>query len=616
MMMTRSVPTDWWFCAQILTLAWIAATAAPAWAATAASLQPGQIYRVAKIHFHGNRNVSDGELLAQMKTKERPFYQVWKTRPEFNPGAFETDLKQLKRLYQINGYYQAVVHYDLSIADHLVTVDIDITENKPVLVQSIDLRVDDSGQRPEPSSYKQILKPGDVFTQQAYEKIAENLRTQFFNRGCAHVQVKRQALVNTSVNRARISYFVQPGVPAVFGDTKVEGTRNVSPTVVLRELQYRPGEEFSQTKIEESRARIVKLDLFAMVRFNPQLETGNPKVVPITIVVQERPKHSIKAGGGYNTESQVVANLQWSDRNWLGDGRKLSLLAQYSNIDSMLVANFTQPYMFGIRALSGVVDVREDIQQVPPYTLFATRILPHLNYEFSSSLSGYLGFRAEYAKLTAVDPSVIRALGPLRESGFLFGPYIGLVLNTTDDPYNPHHGYALTADAIQGGGGFGGKYSFYRFEAEAKHYQDVGWGTILATRLKVGTGDSLGSKSDYPLFYRFYAGGEGSVRGYGYWRLGPTSSNDVPLGGLSDIEGSLEARHQIWEALWGALFLDFGQLSLHPYDLPVSNLRFAAGPAVSYMTPVGPVRVDLGFPFKKPQGQAGWQVYFSIGQFF
>ena len=586
------------------------------WAATVASLQPGQIYRVAKIHFHGNRNVSDGELLAQMKTKERPFYQIWKTRPEFNPGTFETDLKQLKRLYQINGYYEAAIRYDLSIADHLVTVDIDITENKPVLVQSIDLRVDDSGRRPDRSTYDQILKPGDVFTQQAYEKIAEDLRTQFFNRGRAHVQVKRRALVNTSVNRARIAYFVEPGVPAVFGDTTVKGTQNVNPRVVLRELQYKPGEEFSQKKIEESRARIIKLGLFALVRFNPQLESGNPTVVPITIVVKERPKHTIKVGGGYNTESQVVANVQWSDRNWLGDGRKLSLLAQYSNIDSMLVANLTQPYMFGIRALSGVVDVREDIQQVPPYTLFATRILPHLNYEFTSSLSGYLGFRAEYAKLTAVDPSVIRALGPLRESGFLFGPYIGLVLNTTDDPYNPRHGYVLTADAIQGGGSVGGKYSFYRFQAEAKHYQDIGWGTILATRLKIGTGDSLGSKSDYPLFYRFYAGGEGSVRGYGYWRLGPTTSNDVPLGGLSDIEGSLEARHQIWEALWGALFLDFGQLSLHPYDLPVSNLRFAAGPAMSYMTPIGPVRVDLGFPFKKPQGQAGWQVYFSIGQFF
>jgi translocation and assembly module TamA len=90
----------------------------------------------------------------------------------------------------------------------------------------------------------------------------------------------------------------------------------------------------------------------------------------------------------------------------------------------------------------------------------------------------------------------------------------------------------------------------------------------------------------------------------------------VPLGGLSDIEGSLELRHRIWEKLGGAVFLDFGQLSLHPYDLPVSNLRFAAGVALSYMTPVGPVRIDLGVPFKKPRGDQGWQIYFSIGQFF
>src|SRR5262249_54920977 len=159
------------------------------------------------------------------------------------------------------------------------------------------------------------------------------------------------------------------------------------------------------------------------------------------------------------------------------------------------------------------------------------------------------------------------ALGPIRESGFLFGPYIGLVLNTTDDPYNPRNGYVLDADAIQGGGIFGGKYNFYRVRAEVKRYQEIGWGAILATRLKMGTGDSLAAKEDYPLFFRFYAGGESSVRGYAYWRLGPQSSDDVPLGGLSDVEGSVELRHQIWDKLWGAAFLDFGQLSLHPYDL-------------------------------------------------
>ena len=68
---------------------------------------------------------------------------------------------------------------------------------------------------------------------------------------------------------------------------------------------------------------------------------------------------------------------------------------------------------------------------------------------------------------------------------------------------------------MQGGGIFGGRFDFYRFDAEMKHYEDLLWGFTLATRLKAGTGDSLGAKSHYPLFDRFYAGGEGSVRGYG-----------------------------------------------------------------------------------------------------
>ena len=98
--------------------------------------------------------------------------------------------------------------------------------------------------------------------------------------------------------------------------------------------------------------------------------------------------------------------------------------------------------------------------------------------------------------------------------------------------------------------------------------------------------------------------------------LGPHTPDNTPIGGLSDIEGSLELRRPIWEKLSGAIFLDFGQLSTHAYDIPIRDLDFSAGPAVSYNTPVGPVRIDLGIPFQKPRGQTQWQVYFSIGQYF
>jgi len=139
---------------------------------------------------------------------------------------------------------------------------------------------------------------------------------------------------------------------------------------------------------------------------------------------------------------------------------------------------------------------------------------------------------------------------------------------------------------------------------------------VFAARLKLGLGDAIGAKDRFPIFERFYAGGENSVRGYGRRRLGPLSDSDDPLGGLSLLEGAIELRRPIWNDLGGALFVDFGQLAPRPFDVRIANLNFSAGFGLSYKTPVGPVRLDVGFPFQKPAKDRPWQIHFSIGAFF
>ena len=132
----------------------------------------------------------------------------------------------------------------------------------------------------------------------------------------------------------------------------------------------------------------------------------------------------------------------------------------------------------------------------------------------------------------------------------------------------------------------------------------------------MGQADATGSDKNFPLFERFFAGGEKSVRGYGRRRLGPLTASDDPLGGLSLVEGSIELRRPIWKELTGAVFLDFGQVSRKAYDLPLGDLQFSSGFGIAYSTPVGPVRFDIGFPFKPPRGDRAWQIHFSIGAYF
>jgi outer membrane protein assembly factor BamA len=193
---------------------------------------------------------------------------------------------------------------------------------------------------------------------------------------------------------------------------------------------------------------------------------------------------------------------------------------------------------------------------------------------------------------------------------------MGLVWNTTDSPFYPTKGQILSLTVEQAGVIWGGAYRFLKITGEAKKYYQLGWDTVFASRLKFGLGDAIGADDRYPLFERFYAGGEKSVRGYGRRRLGPLSDSDDPLGGLSLLEGSLELRRPIWRELGGAVFIDFGQVARQPFDSRIFNLNFSAGFGLSYNTPVGPIRFDVGFPFQKPPNDRPWQIHFSIGAYF
>jgi outer membrane protein insertion porin family len=299
--------------------------------------------------------------------------------------------------------------------------------------------------------------------------------------------------------------------------------------------------------------------------------------------------------------------------NWMGGRRQLTAAVRYSNIltahHERSVASLTHGPPPGFSVSVNLLRCR-----LPP---LGHPLLASIRYSFSETTKGFIGYRLEYDKLSSVDQQLVAVLGGIKMSGIVSGPEAGFTMDTTNDLFNPSRGYVLDLQGMQAGEIFGGAYNFYRFWGQIKHYHLLGSQTILATRLKLGTGDYFGSSlRNYPLFYRFFIGGEGSVRGWRYWRLGPATPDNTPVGGLTDIEGSLELRRPIYDKHAGAIFLDFGQLSTHAYDIPLRDLEFSAGPALSYNTPVGPVRLDVGIPFHKPRDQTQWQIYFSIGQYF
>lgn len=583
------------------------------------ALDPARQWRVERIEFSGSEKFSKAQLSEVMVTKDRPWYRFWEERPVFDAVTFRTDLERLRRFYEVNGYYEAALVYDLEVDEEAgrIAVQMEVSEGEPVLISEINVEVAVKGpdQKPPPLPEELPVKRGEIFREQDYQQGEQILRGAFLDNGYAHVETQRKAEINLDEHNARIRYGAEPGPIAYFGETVVKGSGKVEPELVTRELTYDAGELYSLSKIVESREKILALELFSTVRVGPAETAGKPTTVPMEVEVAEREHREIRIALGYGTEDEFRTQLEWRHLNWLGGGRRLSVLAKYSSLAASGAVTLVQPHFLS-RDTQGTLGFRHDQETEDTYLRNASRFLPRLDHRFSKTLTAFVGYRLEYNQLNNIDSDVALALGEIRRKGVLSGPAAGLVWNTSDNPFYPKKGHVLALHLDQAGTIWGGKYSFFKLTAEARKYIDIGWDTIFASRLKLGFADPLGSEKNLPLFERFYAGGEKSVRGYGRRRLGPLTADDDPIGGLSLVEGSLEFRRPLWKELNGAVFIDFGQVSTQTYDPPVDDLRFSGGFGLSYSTPVGPIRLDIGFPFKRPPGDRGWQIHFSIGAYF
>jgi len=582
------------------------------------ALDPGHEWRLRALRFRGNTALGAGDLRQVVGTKARPWFALWRRYPPFDPIAFRTDLERLGELYRSHGYYHAVLGHDIELPARGdgVTAVVYIEEGPPVYVSQIEVTL---GGAELPASERRLLLQrlpivrGRVFSEEAYQRAYVHLRTYYREHGYARVRMTKRAEVDVSRDTAAVAYRVESGPACVFGETRIAGTREVEPAVVRRELAYAPGEVFKQSLLNRSRAHLVALNLFRSVRIDETRNGSNR--VDVRVRVTEAPRHEVGLGVGYDTEEQLRGLASWRDYNFLGGGRQLGFTARASFIHRTLTADFLQPHFPGQSNRTRLLLAQQE-EEEDTFTLDRTRLGPRLEWQATERITGYAFYRAEYDLLSGVSAAVKRKLpGAAPSSGVLSGLGFGADWNATDDLLDPRRGWAASATVEPIGGFLGGDFALVRLVGEGRIYQPLAGQVLGAARLRLGAAEPVGSTEEVPLFDRFYAGGIDSVRGYERRRVGPLVADD-PIGGRTLVESSVELRHPITEQLGAALFLDGGQVSLRSFDFPFGHLRYGTGFGVRYKSPVGPVRVDLGFPLQPPDGDQRWQIHVSLGSAF
>ncbi len=417
--------------------------------------------------------------------------------------------------------------------------------------------------------------------------------------------VSRDVTADHALNSVAVSYTLDPGPAAVFGDTEISGLENVSESFVFAELSWYPGAPYDRRKVDETREHLIRTGLFRSVRIDPDLPHDSERVT-MRVQLLEAPPRTVKAGIWHYSDIGLGAGLGWTHRNIFGAGQELRLDTAVSENLQQAGSELVLPNM-GRPGQSLGLSAQYKNEATDSYDATNLSFSGIIRRPLSEFQIGYgLGYR-----LSRVDDDEVRRFNLLS---------VPLILEYTsaDNPLEPTSGLALSARmepfaSLEERGS-----SFVSWNVSARHYLPLrrDKSLILATRgrysILAGT-----SRESIPEDMLLYAGGGGSVRGYAYQYAGELDEDDEPLGGVSAVDFSAELRWRINEKYGLVIFGDGGGAFSGRSPAEKEEYFWGTGAGFRYYTPIGPVRLDVAVPLDRRDGiDDAFQLYVSLGQAF
>jgi outer membrane protein assembly complex protein YaeT len=596
--------------------------------------------KIHSLNFEGVEQIKESALAAALQTKKGSRIP-WGKKAYFDRRAFEADLQRIQAFYRDHGFPDArVSSFDVKLnqAQDQVDITLRITEGQPVVVDRIDLAGFDVLSEGQLRSLRESLpllvdKPLDrQLALATRERTVNALRDQ----GYAYAEVVMDEL-DAGPRRTRMVLTATPGILAHFGPVEIVGPKTVSERVVERQLTYQPGDVFTRKEMRESQRKLYGLELFEFVNVESKEDKdAQPPQVPTRVTVAEGKHRKVTFGIGYGSEEQARARVRWDHLNIFHGAQHLGAEAKWSSLDRGVRLEYREPY-FLTSHFSLNFDGQAWQAAEPVYSLNQLGGRITLRHQANSQNFWSTSLINEYQKSTvtaeALRDFAIRddliALGLDPRDGTSRGTLSAIAFdvgrNTTNSLLDAHHGYVLNGHAEQAGRLLWGSFNYLSLTGEGRHYLPVGRRFVIANRLRLGTIDPAGDlETNIPFYKRFFLGGASSVRGWGRFEVSPLSGFGLPIGGHSMVEGSSEVRLPLVGKFGAVAFLDYGNVWTNPWDFNFGDLRYAVGPGLRYLTPVGPARIDFGYQLTPMEDlrvngeeeRRHWRIHFSIGQAF
>ncbi|MDP3791196.1 MAG: outer membrane protein assembly factor BamA [Candidatus Omnitrophota bacterium] len=586
--------------------------------------------RVTKVNVAGNEHLKTPKIIKVLGTKP-----AWL----FNPGVFkedvlDEDLEKIKALYDNMGYLDVEVSpkLDYSPDGSEMYVTFEVKEGKQYLVGNIDVAGNIVLKEKEVRS-RIKMKPGKPFSRGSLRDDMLGVRDLYFQYGYMDAVVDIDQNVNQSTGNMDLTYTIDPKEVVYVGKIYIRGNVKTREVIIRRELRVYPGDKFNGAKIKRSKERLYNLGLFEDISFDTE-PTNVPQVHNMIVNVKETKTGEFSFGGGYSSVDQFLGFVEVGQRNFdilnfptfTGGGQNLVIRAEIGMVRQNYNIGWVDPWIFGWPYMFGFDMYRtshtRQLEVGWAYDETRTGFDLKAGKELTEHLRADAMYRLENVDIGSIPNYASSSFRNEEGSNYVSAISGQLTQDTRDNVYNPGHGYILNGGLEDAGGIFGGDKNYVKGTATAAFYHTFFEKFVLEFKGRAGWATSYGSSDEVPIYERFYAGGANTIRGYKERKVGPRDTgSDEPIGGDALLIGNAEITFPIYEKiLKGAIFYDFGNVWADTKDFLVGGgYKSGAGIGIRVNTPVGPFRLDWGYPLVKnntnDDSESG-EFYFSISRGF
>ncbi|HSD51715.1 MAG TPA: outer membrane protein assembly factor BamA [Candidatus Methylomirabilis sp.] len=579
----------------------------------------GDKFDISDIQIIGNRALTEKEIKSKLQTSELYLFFFGGT---LKREELARDLDRIRALYLDNGYL------DIAVAEPEIQLD---TERKKLRIL---IRVDEGSQYRireltvkgnslfSEAEIRGLIRSqvGGIFSREMLQRDLVAITDRYAERGYLFADVAPVSDIQPADHLVSLALEITEGRQAFVNRIEITGNVRTRDKVIRREIRLVEGDVFNSRLLQESRQNVTKLGFFEDVKLDTKRAVAEDRV-DITVDVKEKPTGAFSIGGGFSSVDGFIGVASITQNNLFGYGKRFSVAGQYGENANRLNVVYTDPHFLDTDFL---VEPRiyalqtdyEDLQGFNQDTAGASLTVGHNLFEKVFGTVTYLYERVQIKDLAFNAPLLIR-LQAAENGGVSFTSSLifSVTRDTRDSTTEPTRGLRAQASFQYAGGFLDAESNYTVSTLDLSQYWPLWWKLVGHLRGVIAYGEAFGDTPLLPAQKRYFLGGANTVRGYENFSISPRSPiTGGETGGNKAFWINSEILFPLYEPLRlrGVVFLDMGNAFDELQNFSWS-VKYGAGFGVRFISPVGAIRLEVGFPLNPDAGDDAYEIIFSAG---